>query len=1103
MMKSPNRQNNIEAIYPLSPMQQGMLFHTIYYPTSGEYFEQLSCTLAGDLDMDAFIKAWQQAVNRHTILRTSFVWKKLDKMLQVVHRQVNVPYKILNWQHLSKKEQEAEFGKFLKQDRIKGFDLSKAPLVRFVSIRISESQYKFVMSHHHVLIDGWSLPILLKEVFTFYAAFHEGNDLKLSPARPYHDYINWLQRQDMTKAERFWRSYLKGFVAPTPIPLLRRTEDEVNRYQSYSKERITLPASDTQALQQLARENKITLSTVIQGAWALLLHKYTGEDDIIFGMTVSGRPAELPDVESMIGLFINTLPVRIKIRNNMPVWKWLKKLQADQIELRDYEFTPLVQIQGWSEISRNLPLFQSLVVFENYPLDSSLRVQVENLNFQDIKTYSRTNYPINLISAPEDEIPLILAYDSSRFERKAVRRMLAHLQILLSSFATQIDKPMIDLSVLTDEELDLLKKKWVGTQTDYGEGECISVIFEEQVLKTPDKIALSHGTHEMTYLELNRQANKLACYLRKTGVGPESIVGLYIDRSMEMIIGILAILKAGGAYLPLDPHYPRQRLEYMIEDSGSTILLTTQELKEIASGYQCKVVCLDLDASKLDSEDDNNPTANITSQNLAYIIYTSGSTGKPKGTMMEHHGIGNLIDNMRRDFRVSEESRHLQFASFSFDASIGEIFVTLLSGGTLVLADHETLMSTDDLFRLLNDQKITHVVMPPSLLAILPNAPLPYMKTVVSAGESCSREVARRWSKDYHFLNGYGPTETTVGCSWGILGQQSPEADSVPIGRAIDNVQIYLLDSYSNLVPPGVSGELCIGGAGLGRGYLNRPDLTAEKFIPNPFANTPGERLYRTGDLARYLPNGELEFEGRIDHQVKIRGFRVELGEIDLILRKHSQVKDVVITLSEDKQNSKVLLAFIITEEKEFLNINGLRDYCRQHLPEYMIPSSFIRLEKFPLLPNGKVDRKALPIPDGQISAGSDNYAAPRTPVEELLAGIWSDILQKNHIGVNDNFFDLGGHSLKMTQLSSRIRQIFQIEIPLRVLFESPTISKIAERIKISGNGRDTLSLPPIRRIPRDGELSLSFTQQRLWFLDQLVPDSNYYNINSAVRLQG
>ena len=573
-------KRTIEAVYPLSPMQQGMLFHSLYAPESGVYVEQLSCTLRGDLDIPAFQRAWQRVVDRHAVLRTSFVWRQLDKTLQVVHRRVTVPLEQQDWRGLSPAQQRARLDAFLQQERRRGFDLSRPPLVRLALMRTAEDAHTFVWSHHHILLDGWSLPLILGEVFALYEAFRQGRDLYLKPPRPYRDYIAWLQRQDLAKAEAFWRETLAGLTAPTPLVVDRATEAGEERDEAYGVLESHLPAATTATLQALARQHRLTLSTLVQGAWALLLHRYSGEDDVVFGATVSGRPPDLPGVETMVGLFINTLPVRAQIRPETPLVEWLRRLQAQLAAMRQYEYSPLVQVQEWSDVPRGLPLFESILVFENYPVDASLRKQTGSLTVEEVRSIEQTNYPITVVSGAGERLPLKIAYDRRRFDADAIRRMLGHLETLLEGIAAAPDRPIATLPLLTADERQQVLVTWNATATDYPQDATVHQLFEAQAARTPDAVALVAGDRVLTYRELNRRANQLAHHLQKLGVGPETLVGVHLERSPEMVIALLAVLKAGGAYLPLDPTYPPERLGFMLEDAGVTLLLTDRQIED-------------------------------------------------------------------------------------------------------------------------------------------------------------------------------------------------------------------------------------------------------------------------------------------------------------------------------------------------------------------------------------------------------------------------------------------------------------------------------------------------------------------------------------------
>jgi amino acid adenylation domain-containing protein len=1110
---------NIEDIYPLSPMQQGMLFHSLYAPETGVYFEQSVWTLRGRLNVPAFRRAWQQVINRHSALRTTFLWEELDEPLQVVHRSVKVPLVQRDWRHLPAGEQRTELETFLRADRERGFDLSSVPLMRLAIFQTEEETHQFMWSHHHLLVDGWSLPIIFQEVFALYEAFQRGQEIALGPSRPYRDYIAWLQQQAMSKAEAYWRQRLDGFTASTPltvdtIPLQRHSDTAEDPgtagKQDYVSRRLLLSEETSQELRELARRRQLTLNTIVQGAWALLLSRYCGEDDVVFGATVSGRPADLPGAESMVGLFINTLPVRVTIRPEVSTLAWLQELQTQQAETRQYQYSRLVEIQGWSDIPRDQPLFESLLVFENYPMDTVVREEETVLSIDQAHTFTRTNYPLTIAVSPGETIGLEVAYDTHRFRPDTIERMLKHLQVLLEAVAAAPEQPLGTLPILTASEGEQLLIEWSGTKGDYPTDRYVHQLFEDQVRRTPDAVALVFEDTRLTYAQVNRRANQLAHYLRHLGTGPEVPVGICVERSPEMVIGMLGILKAGGAYVPMDPTNPRERLALMLEDTQVPIVLTETHLEgRLRAARATQRIRLDDDWARIARESTANPTNRATPENLAYVIYTSGSTGRPKGVLLEHSGLRNQVVGWAEHFDIDSHDRVLQFLSFGFDGSIVEFFPALVSGASLHLIPQELTLSLSKLHDVLQERSITVLTMTPSVLKVLPADDLPDLRVVIAGGERCTRDVVARWAPDRRFANVYGPTEASVTTTWYEVGEPQNETENIPIGRPFPNVQIYVLNKDMSPVPIGAPGELYIGGVGVGRGYLNRPDLTSERFIPDPFDETPGARLYRTGDRVRYWPDGNLEFLGRYDRQVKVRGFRIELGEVEAALNAQSSVREAVAVVYEKDGGKSHLAAYVVPENVDDFDVEDLREALESRLPRYMIPSSYVKMEALPLTASGKVDDRALPDPEIEHLARAP-HVAPRTPVEAALVDIWAQVLDLDRVGVHDNFFDLGGHSLLATQLVSRVREVFQVGLELRDLFETPTVAGLADRIEEDLRCEATVEAAPIEPVSRDPVTGvpiepppLSFAQQRLWFLDQLAPASLFYNIPIAVRLTG
>ena len=1113
----------IADFYPLSPMQQGMLFHTQYAPEAGMYIGQMICRLSGALDLTAFERAWQRVVDRHPILRSGFISGEVKEPVQLVHRAVKVPFEVQDWRGRESGEWQQRLNEFIRNDQRRGFDPATPPLLRLTLLHTAEREWQFIWTYHHILFDGWALPLILREVFAFYEAFQQGRELALPQPRPFRDYIVWLRKQDLAKAETFWRAKLSGFTAPTSLRVDRTAgTDEA----AYAEASLLLSAELTAALQALARAQRLTLNTLVQGAWALLLARYSGESDVLFGATVSGRPTDLPGAEQMIGLFINTLPVRVQVEPETPLSDWLSELQRQQLEMRQYEYSPLVQIQGWSDVPPGLPLFESILVFENTPVSSAAgQAGDTTLQLGEVQSNQQTNFPLTLAAMPGEELKLLLGYDARRFDQSAIALMLSHLRTLLENFVASPHARLGDVRMLSEAELRQELIAWNDTARDFPSDRCVHELFEQQAACTPDAPAITFAASTLTYRELNARANQLAHHLQQRGVGPDTLVGVCVEPSLEMVIGILGIMKAGGAYLPLDPNYPADRLAFMLTDAQARLVLTQAHLQSAISNLKSEIelLCLDADWPLIAPESAANVVSEVRPQHLAYVIYTSGSTGRPKGTLLEHRNLCNFTMVALEQFAITPESRVLQFASFSFDASVSEIVMALCGGARLVLARRDTLASPEALAELLRREQITTVTLPPSMLAALAPDHLPALTTVVSAGESCAWEVAERWAEGRRFLNGYGPTEATVGTSYYLYKGRRADAATVPIGGPVSNAQMYVLDARQQPVPVGVPGELYIGGAGLARGYLNQAELTAEKFIELQIADCRLQidredlsqsaisnlqsaiRLYRTGDLVRRLADGSLEFLGRVDEQVKIRGFRIEPGEVEAVLASHPAVQATAVIVREDVAGDKRLTAYYVAQPGATISAGEWRSFAQQQLPGWLVPSAFVSLDELPLTPNGKVDRRALQsakyAPDK--AASESEFRAPRTATEEIIAGIYAQVLNVSRVGAEDNFFELGGHSLLATQVTSRLRAAFGAEVPLHELFEAPSVSALAGRVESISRTAQGVSSPPITAVARAGELPLSYAQQRLWFLAQLEPDNPFYNIPSALQLSG
>ncbi|MEH1813020.1 MAG: amino acid adenylation domain-containing protein [Nostoc sp.] len=1142
-----SKSKDIESIYPLSPTQEGILFHTLYESESTIYFEQFQLTLHGNLDPGVFERAWQLLVERHSALRTLFVWKNRKQSVQVVRKQVNLPWSNLDWRMFPQQEQEIRLNSFLDSDRKQGFELDKAPLMRFALIRVADETYEFVWSFHHLLIDGWSWPIIFKELFALYESIQNGQQLYLAPSRPFRDYINWLQQQDLAGAKAFWQQNLEGFTAPTPLIVERAIGQSSHQQQNIDVRSQHLSVERTTTLKSFAQQHHLTLATLVQAAWGLLLSRYSGESDVVFGTTVSGRPPSLSGVESMVGLFINTLPARLKIPDKTDLLSWLGLLQQEYIEREQYSYTPLVDIQGVSEVPRTQLLFESLVVFENYPVNVTLQQLPGNLSIGELQDRGQTNYPLTLLAIPGEEMTVKIYYDRQRFDADIIDRMAGHFLTLLEGITINPHRTAGELPLLTPAEQDLLLVEWNATSPAHPINRCIHQLFEEQVEKTPQALAVVYENQQLTYEELNQQANKIAHYLQRLGVKPDVPVGICVERSLAAAIAILGTLKAGGVCVPLDPTYPPERLAFMLNDSQAPLVLTQTRWKSLLEGnFAHRLIVLDEDGDEIAKESESNLQVEVAADNLAYIIYTSGSTGTPKGTLVPQRSLTNLIEHHQA--KMATGIGVLQFASLSFDVSYHEISVAWGFGGTLYMISECDRKDLDKLIHLLGNNPIGKVFLPVSLWQQLAEIYgeqehlFQNIREAIACGEQL--QITQPMIKLFKRLenctlyNFYGPTEADLVTAYTF--SQKPDEWPIypPIGKAAVNVQVYLLDSNLQPVPIAVPGELYVSGDGLARGYLNRADLTNQKFLPNPFGRgrgageqgsrgaeeqrsrgaeilaspqspipspqspVPNPRLYKTGDLAQYLPDGNIEFLGRIDDLVKIRGFRVELGEVEAVLSKHPQINQAVAKVHGESAREKYLVAYFVPIVGETITVEQLRTFLTEQLPDYMIPSAFVEMESFSLTPNGKVNRRALPEPTTRRPELGQTFVEPRTPTEEILAGIWRDVLGLEQVGIYDNFFDLGGHSLLATQVIALTRKAFGIELPLLSLFESPAIAPLAEKIATAkAPDRQELSL---KRLPsQDEPIPISLTQLELWFFDQFYPGNSIYNLPLVYRITG
>jgi amino acid adenylation domain-containing protein/non-ribosomal peptide synthase protein (TIGR01720 family) len=1064
-------ERGVEDLYPLAPLQQGLLFHGVAAPGRGEYVVQLTCRFDRPLDVDRFRRAWERVAARHPVLRTAFLWQGLTTPLQAVRSAVDLPWRELDWRTVPAGERQERLAAWLEEDRRLGFDLRRAPLFRLTLLRLADEAYRFVWSLHHLLMDGWSLSLLLKEVFVFYAEPAP----RLAAVRPYRDFIAWLARQDLKRAETFWRGRLEGFTAPTPIGLAPRGGEP----SPQGLERA-LPAAATAALEALARRHGLTTTTLVLGAWGLLLGRASGEGDVVFGLTVAGRSAELGDMESMVGLFINTLPVRLRLPAAQEALAWLAGAQRQRAEMQPFEHSPLAAVQRWSGVPGGRELFESALVFENYPIDAAVYEAAERLGAREVSTLERTHYPLTLTAVPGSELRLRIDYDGRRFDRTAALRLLEHLLRLLTALAP--GRRLGELPWLGPGEEQQLLREWNDTRDLSPRRPSLHEVFERQAERHPELVAAELHGERLSYGELDARANQLAQHLLALGVGAGDLVAICIGRSLALPLAILGVLKAGAAYLPLDPKYPEERLAFMLQDARPGVVLTEERSDgRLPSGLGGERVYLDRDGPLIARRAAASPAVPVDPESLCYVIYTSGSTGRPKGVMVRHGGACNLAEAQQATFQAAPGSRHLQFSSLNFDASIFEMILAWRAGGCVVLAAEEEVLPGPGLLRLLREHGIGQATLPPSVLTATPVAELPDLRSVVVAGEACPAELVAGWAPGRRLWNAYGPTEATV---WATAFECRDGGGRPPIGRPIPNARIVVADRDLRPQPIGVAGELLIGGEGLARGYLRQPELTAERFVPDPFDGARGGRLYRSGDLVRLLAEGNLEFLGRIDHQVKVRGFRIELGEIEAALGEHPGVREAVVSSREDSPGEPRLVAYVVGKSEPPPSASELREFLRRLLPDHMVPAAFVHLRELPLTPNRKVDRRALPAPEAVRSGLERSFVAPRSAVERELAAIWSAVLKVDRVGVDDNFFELGGDSILSLRVVARAEEA-GLRLTPRQLLEQPTIGELAALVEAAGERRE-------EREPA-GEVPLTPIQS--WFFELPLPRPEHFNM--------
>lgn len=1043
-------RNNVENIYPLTPMQTGLLFHSLLHPKAGDYLPQVVLTLRGTLDGARMRAAWQGAVARHAVLRSGFYWERRDQPYQVVYSELSAAWVEQDWHSLSGRQQQARLSHLIECNRAEPFNLQRPPLLRLFWIRLQEDRFHLLWCYHHLVLDGWSAAIVLREVLRDYA----GQPAQAGGAPPFADYVAWLNRRDQTRDWDYWRARLADLPPPPALP---QASGRLER-SAVGRAEAALFEAEFSAVSGFVRKHGITLNTLVQAAYALVLRRYGNNGDIVFGTALAGRPPELPGSLGMVGLFINTVPVRVRIDPDQTLLDWLRSLRADAADNEAHQYLPLRELQ--QHCNNGLALFDSLLVFESYPSGAEpgdgLLAGTAGVSLESIAFDETTHYPLTLQAAVGATLSLKCRYRSDRFAATDIERLLAHVVTLIRRLSRHPYERVGQIPLLEPEELAPLRA-WQATYAPLSETATLADLFEAQVAAGPQRTAAIFADRRLSYAELNRRANRLAHRLIERGVGPDRIVALFLERSLNLMVALLAVQKAGAAWLPLDGANPPSRNQAMLADAGPCLLLfdgtgntgTAAACQALAGNVPlCDI------GETVDAWPDSNPPRRNSPANMAYVIFTSGSTGRPKGVINQQAAIVNRLLWMQRYLRVGDTDLILQKTPLGFDVSVWELFLPFCAGAALVLAKPGGHLDSRYLAELIERERVGILHFVPAMLADFLAEPelagrCGALREVICSGETLKPELQQRFHRllpQTRLHNLYGPTEAAVDVTaWEC---DPTAAGPVPIGRAIDNLRLHVVDADGYEVPVGVAGRLLIGGIGVARGYINHPELTAERFMPDPFAETAtvgGQLLYDTGDLARYRGDGALMFLGRADQQIKLRGVRIEPGEVAAALTALPGVRQAVVKFWPDTGTEGLLAAYWVADgETADLDSARFAAALRRQLPEAMIPGVFTRLEQLPLSANGKPDVAGLPRPQ---QLGTEQLP-PQTDQQRLLAQIWRDTLNLSELpGIRDNFFALGGHSLIAIRIVNRIRQQTGIELPLVALFEYPTVEALADRL--------------------------------------------------------
>lgn len=1037
------KRDQVQDMYYLSPMQEGMLFHTLHHQEKGFYVEQMDMNVKGTLRSDLLEKSMNIIVERYDIFRTVFLHEKVKRPVQVVLKNRPFQLDIVDIQDLSESEQLERIDRFKQKDQLRGFDLSKDLLMRASVFQTGPSSYRWIWSYHHILLDGWCFGLVVQELFAIYHALLHDIPYRLEPVKPYKEYIQWLEKQDKQASLEYWTQSLAGFEGQSTFKEQRKQTNE----HELGEIEWAMSKEETAALSELALQQNATLSSALQSVWSILLSRYQRSNDVLFGTVVSGRPADLAGVDRMVGLFINVIPRRIQLTDQMTFRSLLSETQQQSLAAEPHQYIPIYDIQAKAGQQQ---LIDHIVVFENVP--AAKKDEQESLlgfTVEDMNVYEKSNYDLNLLASPGEQLQLKLAFNQRAFDPAFVHKLKDQLTLLIRGTIKHPDQSVHTLTLVTKQEKQRMLEEWNAPELEHDQL-YLTKWFEHNVRKQPNAVALSAGDHTMTYAELNEQANRLARHLQKNGVEHQTVTAILAERTPELIVSLLAVLKAGATYVPIDPDYPESRIQYMLKDSGATHLLTHSSFISLTRSLAFDGTYLFADDQEILLMSSENLPLEAGLDDTAYIMYTSGTTGQPKGIMTTHSNIARVVKNTNY-LTILETDTLLSLSNSVFDGFTFDVYGALLNGAKLVLPQKETILDMGKLTELIKGEHISVMFVPTTLFHLLVDEGTDWMRgvrKVLFGGERASVQHVRKafdvMGKG-RLLNVYGPTESTVFATYYPIDEAIPlEAHSIPIGKPLNQTGAYILSEHRQLQPIGMVGELCLSGKGLAKGYLNRPDLTKQVFIPHPFAS--GERLYRTGDLAYFREDGLIEYAGRVDDQVKIRGHRIELTEIEANLLMHPGVKQAVLLADHDETNHTRLLAYITCDDAWKGKLDDIKSRLKERLPAYMLPHELIELENLPLTPNGKVDKRQLPKPEAP--QGNRRVKLPANEVEQKLLLMWREVLEREDISTDDHFFELGGHSLKAMSLLSKVSKEFEVQVPIHLLFETPTIEALSHYIQ-------------------------------------------------------